>query len=172
MKDKLNLKSAFMVLPVALAVIALFMIFAPAAVVKNSDTAYSGLKIAFGYSQSSTIGTTTVSTKWFNASANILTYVLLIAGVVFAILAARGKFAFSRFAAVACLLSAGVLFFCTVAICSPAVSDSIPENMREEYVRQTKSALSLGGGAIAGGVLSLLAAICAAVPAFVKKLSA
>lgn len=172
MTKKINLKLIFTVLPIVLSVVALCMIFAPAATVKNSDTAYSGLKIAFGYSQRSTMGTTTVTTKWFNASANILTYILLIAGAVFAVFAARGKFGFSRFAAVACLLSAGVLFFCTVALCSPAAPDSIPDNMREEYIKQTKDALRLGGGAIAGGVLSLLAALSVALPAFVKKLSA
>lgn len=170
MTKKINLKTFFAFLPAALAVIALCMIFAPAACVKNSDAVYSGLKLSFGYSESSTIGTTTVTTKWFNASVNILTYILVIAGGVFTVFAARGK-GLARVGAAGCFFIAGVLFFCTVALCSPAVSDSIPDNMRDEYIKQAKSALTLGGGAIAGGALAMLAAICAAVPAFVKKLS-
>ncbi len=76
-KSKKQISSIVSLISAALGIVALVMIFLPAIGVKDTETTYTGLQIVFGYK-----GTTGVTIFEFSFM-NLLTYLLVIAGVVF-----------------------------------------------------------------------------------------
>lgn len=137
---------------IILALVAIFMLFAPAITYTPIKTPviYTGAQAAFGYKEPNT------GLEILKASANVVPYILLLVGVVFSVIAALGKFTkFAALVAAGCLLVAGVFFFLTVQLSSPVAT-----GMKEVY--------ELGVGAIIGGVASLLAALTSAAAAVVK----
>ena len=146
-----------------LALVAFFMMFAPAATRELLGKSYtlSGTDVAFGYEDS--------GVKLLGASANIATYILLLAGIACAVLALLGKGGkIVRIVSAACFVVAGVFFFCSIAFASfyPNLDSG---KIKDGLVEELKKQLSLGAGSIVGGILSILAAVTVAVPLFIGK---
>ncbi|MDE6001079.1 MAG: hypothetical protein K2G96_01990 [Clostridia bacterium] len=159
---------------ILLALVAFFMMFAPAAVAsvevlgKTVSNSYTGSNLAFGLTESTEVLGHTVEAKIFAASANILTYILLFAGIVCAVVAILGKGGkIVSFVAMACFVAAGVLFFCSIQLCAPYTE--FEGDAKKDYIKAIKESLDLGAGAIVGGVLSIVAGAAALVPIFVKS---
>lgn len=157
-----SLKKYAPLVAVLAAVIALVMIFLPALAVEKET--YNGIKAVFGYSKKSTQGSFTVQQEILKFSVmNLLTYVLVIVGGLCAFLSAKDskKTIFSLIAAI-CLLVAGVFFFLTVNF------TVIPENPLDLTAKDI--GFELGVGAIIGGIVSIIGALFASVPAVSKML--
>lgn len=150
---------------VVLALVALLLMFAPAAVSNTGiDKTFTGTDLAFGYKEKSALG----EAKLLGASANILTYILLVIGMGCAVVAVLGKGGkILPIAAAVCFVVAGVLFFCSVQLCMP-YPEMDSGDLKDELVKKTKEGLDLGAGAIVAGIFSLLSGIAALVPVFVK----
>lgn len=148
-----------------LGVVAFIMLFLPAIGLKDADTTYKGLDVVFGYKGK------VINTEYtvFNFSfMNLLTYILVLAGVVLGVLNIVGKKPSKLFALIAAVafLLAGIFFFCTVSF------TSLNENANKIVSGlggDIKDALELAIGSILGGVFSILAALCAASPLVLKK---
>ncbi len=169
-KRKPQLGLILSLVAIVLGIVAVFMLLAPAAVAETlgQKTSYSGANLAFGYTYNTDAILGAVEVKVFNASANILTYILVLVGIIFALLALLGKLGkIAPFIAFVAFLLAGIFFFCTVAFCSPYTS--LTGDAKADEVKQAKEALSLGAGAIAGGVMSILAAVSAVGSALLAK---
>lgn len=144
------------------AVIALIMIFLPAIVVEEET--YSGLKVIFGYTEKESGMGITLKVEVFAFSfMNLLTYLLVIAGGVCGVLAfmKSDKPIFTWIAA-ACLALAGIFFFCSVGF--TVLSKDLVD------LGATKENFKLGAGAIIGGIVSILGALCAIAPTALKAL--
>lgn len=168
-KKNVNNKQIATLVSVLLGVIAVIMIFLPAIGVKDSETTYTGLQIVFGYSEKTVLGTA----EFFAFSfMNLLTYILAIAGVVFAVLSYLGKG--SKFASLIALVAfaiAGVFFFLQVAFCVPNEGlESIVSGMGGLFGKETsiKDSLSLAVGSIIGAIASILSALAMAYNTFTK----
>lgn len=144
-----------------LGLVAVLMMFAPAlSGGKNSDAAISGFKVAFGYSEKTVLGDANILNFSF---MYFLAFLLALVGIVFAVLTFLGKLGkISPIVAAACLLIAGILFFCAVPLCNPNIES-------KELVKAFKDALSLGAGAIVGGIFSIIAALASCATLFVGK---
>ena len=156
---KKTLKLVFTCLEVVFAIAALCMIFLPAIGVKDSDTSYSGLNAVFGYSTKTNLLVSTVETQVFSFSfLNLLTYLLVLIAVVLLIL----KLAFKKQAKLVNLLSiillivAGVFFFLVVQFSVVAEGFS---KLYAAFGSDPKAGLTLGIGAILGGVFALVSAL-------------
>ena len=146
-----------------LALAAFFMMFAPAASreLLGKTNSLSGVDVAFGYEES--------GVKLLGASANIVTYILLVVGIACAVLALLGKGGkIVSIVAAACFAVAGVFFFLAVQFASfyPEMDGGA---IKDKLVEALKEQLDLGIGSIIGGILSLLGAVAVAVPVFLKK---
>lgn len=144
------------------AVIALIMIFLPAIVVEEET--YSGLKVIFGYTEKQSGMGLTLEVELFAFSfMNLLTYLLVIAGGVCGVLAfmKSDKPIFAWIAA-ACLALAGIFFFCSVGF--TVLSKDLVD------LGATKENFKLGAGAVIGGIVSILGALCAIAPTALKAL--
>lgn len=165
-KKGLNLGLILSGVAVLLGVVAFCMLFAPGAsqtaeLLGHKETAtISNLKLTFGYSEE-VLGK---KVAIYNFSfMNLLTYLLVLAGMVFAVLAILGKLGnLSKIISAVCFIVAGIFFFCTIAFCAPNIES-------KDLVSETKKALDLGIGAILGGILSILAGVAVVVPVFLKK---
>lgn len=169
-KKNSNLGKIISLVAIVLGIVAVCMLFAPAAVAEalGQKTSYSGANLAFGYTYKTEVLGNTVETEIFNASANIVTYILVLVGIVFAVLSLLGKLGkIAPFISAAAFLIAGIFFFCSVAFCSPYTN--LTGDAKTEYVKGIRENLSLGAGAIVGGILSILAAISSAAAAVVAK---
>ncbi len=151
---------------IVFALVAIFMMFAPAAVSNTGvDKSFTGTDLAFGYTEESLLG----EVKFLGASANILTYILLVVGVACAVVALLGKGGkIVPIVAAAAFVAAGVLFFCTVQLCMPYPEMESGE-AKDKAVEKVKESLDLGAGAIVAGVFSFVAAAAAVVPVFISK---
>ena len=163
-----ELKGILSIAGIILGAIAVIMMFLPAIGIKDSET-YTGLQLAFGYKTTNDTLLGTVTTVHFDFSfMNLLTYLLLIGGVVFSVLSfinRGGKFA--SFIAMGLTLVAGIFFFLTISFSVPGANIKVAqpslillENVKEGFV--------LGVGSIVGGIVSLLSCACLAVRTFVK----
>lgn len=154
---------------VLLALVAFFLMFAPAA--GNNDSYFTGAQMAFGYSKTVEVLGNKVTTSILNFSfLNFLPYLLILIGIVFSGLAVFGKLGkISPIIAAVCYLAAGVLFFCVVPFCSPYVDKKGIGAVNDEYIKQFKEALSLGAGAIVAGILGILSALASVSTLFIKK---
>ena len=161
---KLSLGKIITCVGALLALAAIFMLFAPAATMEGllgKTESLSGTDVTFGYEQS--------GVKILGVSANIVTYILLVAGIACAVLALLGKGGkIVSIVSAACFVVAGVFFFCSIAFASfyPEMDGGAA---KDKLVEALKEKLSLGVGSIIGGILSILAAVAAAAPLFLKK---
>lgn len=149
-----------------LGLVAFFMMFAPAAGIKDTDTAYTGANLAFGCKEFVGVGSLGKDVEVFKFSfMNFLTYLLVIVGIVFAVLAFLGKLGkISAIVAAVCFLVAGIFFFCAVPFCAPATDNA-------ELAKKAKEGLSLGAGAIVGGIFAIISALASCATLFVGKLA-
>ena len=161
---KLSLGKILTCVAAVLALVAFFMMFAPAATMEGllgKTETLSGTDVTFGYESS--------GVKALGFSANIVTYILLVAGIACAVLAFLGKGGnIVRIVAAACFVVAGVFFFCSIAFASfyPEMDGGAA---KDKLVEALKEKLSLGVGSIVGGILSILSAVAVALPIFLKK---
>lgn len=142
----------------AFGVIAFIMIFCP--VVKTNDLEIlgcpetcNGLDVIFGMKARNYLGQ-----EWelFEFSfMNLLTYVLVLVGAA-CTFRNKNDSVKLRYISIACFAVAAIFFFCTVSFC---VMES-----------ELKEELSLGFGAVIGGISSLLAAGCLAYPIVMEKI--
>lgn len=147
-------------------VVALITMFLPTIGIKDTDTTFTGLQTAFGYSKDTLLGKAT----YFGFSfMNLLTYVLALAGVLIAVLGlVKNDFASAMFRliATACFVASAIFFF-------TSVSFSTPNETLNTFVSglggNIKEALTLAYGAIMGGIAASLAAACEVLLAFVFK---
>lgn len=150
----------------AFAIVAICMIFAPCVTIESLDSSYTGSQLMFGYKETGAISEAVV----LNASANIVTFVLMIVGVVAVILSAlmkkQGKL-LALVAAVA-LVVAGVFWFLVIQFSAPNAG-SLTGEAADEFIEARKSLYTLGAGAIVGGIFSILAGLASASLIFIKK---
>lgn len=152
---------------VLFAVIAFLMLCAPAVgyTVMGSEISYSGAQVTFGYTEVTEVLGHEVRSEILSFSfANLLIYILLLAGIVFAVLSVLGKLEkVSPLISALCLLVAAILFFCSKNFCNPANIENA------DLVAEFRNNLSLGAGAIVGGIFSLLACLAVGVSKFIKR---
>jgi len=159
-----ELKGILSIAGIILGLVAIVMMFLPAIGIKDSETTYTGLQLAFGYKETTQILGTVIHFEF--SFMNLLTYLLLIGGVVFSVLSfinRGGRFA--SFIAMGLTLVAGVFFFLTISFCIPGegLSDFVSflgGNIKDSFV--------LSAGSIIGGITSILSCACLAVRTFVK----
>ena len=156
----------------ALGVIAIIMFFLPAITIKVGDEVvnYNGWQAIFGFTETKDIPV--VGEKKFEYLAfsfmNLLTLILLAAGIVLCVLSFLGKGnKFFAFIAIACFIVAAVFFFLTVAFTTAGAVYTLDGNLAQEKV---KEAWKLGAGPIIGGILSILAGLVVSVPVVAKLL--
>jgi hypothetical protein len=166
-KKKIDVGNISTLVSVLFGIIAVIMIFLPAIAIKDSETTYSGLQVAFGYTETTKALGLTVSAEIFAFSfMNLLTYVLAIVGVVFVILGYLGKGGkFAAFIATIAFALAAIFYFCSVAFCVVgadinSVLGALGGNLKDSFV--------LGAGSIIGGICSILAAITAIAKVLLK----
>lgn len=144
---------------IAYAVVAICMIFLAAVSYKvgNEVTTYSGLQVVFGYKATETVLGSKVSVEILDFSfMNLLPYILLIVGLVLAVMNLLGKGnKLMTIIACACFVIAGILLLLTVSLCVPHVNEVLGNNVPV----LDKEKMSLGIGAILGGIFAILAGV-------------
>ena len=128
------------------------MLFLPAVAVKDSETTYTGLQIALGYSEKlPVIGAVAIFKFSF---MNLLTYILAVAGVLFAVAGALGRGGkLLSFIAAAAFIASGVFFLLSPSFC--IINDTV------------SSVITLFGGNVAENLSLAVGSIVGAVAAFV-----
>lgn len=147
-------------------IVAFCMLFAPQLTGENVD-ALNGIKIAFGYTE----GGSYISVKVLNFSfGNFMTYAFLIIGLLFAALSLTGKLLgkISALISAAAFICAGAFFFCALQFVSVNVGE-LTGDAAQLMIDTFKSGYSLGAGAIAGGVLSILGGCAMLCKLFIKN---
>lgn len=131
----------------------------------GNEVSYSGAQVTFGYTEVTEVFGQEVRTEILSFSfANLLTYIFVLAGAVFAVLAILGKLKrLSPVLSAVCFIVAAILFFCSTGFCTPANLDNA------DLVAEFRNNLSLGAGAIVGGVMCILATLCVAASKLIKK---
>ncbi|MDE5721312.1 MAG: hypothetical protein K2I30_01030 [Clostridia bacterium] len=156
---------------IALALVAIFMMFAPAVAAKVGDTTYSGFEAAFGKSETHPL---LGKLKILDASAAILPLLLLIIGICLTVVALLGKGGIIvPIAAAVVFVISGVLYFMSGLLLSPHYYQEYYGEMfptKSDYVKYLRENFNIGVGAIVGGVFSILAGLAAAVPVVLKKI--
>ena len=146
-----------------LGIAAIVMMVLPNVGINDSDKAFTGLQIAFGYNRK--VGNSEVALFYFSFM-NLLTFILAAVGVVFTVLGALGKGSkFAAFIAAGAFIVAGVFFFLSISFCLP---NQTVLDIGSIVGANVKDALHLAVGAIVGGVVSLLAGIAQLGRVFLK----
>lgn len=166
-KAKFNVGKIVTGLAAVMALVAFFLMFAPAVSIKNSDTTITGAQVTFGYD------TALPLVKGLGFSSYFIPYLLVVAGIVFSVLSILGILPkISTFVSMGCYIAAGILFFLAVQMINPIVdlgSSSVGSSIAAETAKKFKETLALAGGAIASGVLSIVAGAGALSTLFIKK---
>lgn len=145
-------------------IVAIVMMFVPSVKIVDTDTVYTGLQVTFGLKEDSLLGVQQIFAFSF---MNLLTYILVIVGLVGIVLSFLNKGGkFIPFIAAACFLVAGVFFFLQVQYCIPG--DNLINNIVAGFGSNPKEALGLAAGAIVAGILSILASLASLVKVFIK----
>lgn len=148
--------------------IAIVTIFMPVIAQKDSDNTINGIKAVFGYSETTGIGSLSVSAKVLNFSfLNFLAYLLVLVGTVFSVLSfLKGGNKLFALIAAACFVGAAILFFCFVA------NAGWLDNMKKSWELLKKTAgdfYELAIGSILGAICSIIAAVVSAASLVLKK---
>lgn len=169
LKKYLTLGNILVCSAAVLALISIFLMFAPAICIKDTDTAFTGAQVAFGHSETVKV----ISEKTYEvfkfSFMNFFTYLLALIGIVFAVLAILGKLGkISGFVAAGCFLISGIFYFLAVPY------SIVADDFTKVYTfitlgKDVKEVLTLGAGAIVSGIFSLISAILCVVPMLVKK---
>lgn len=168
-KSKLDLGKILTLAAALLALVAFFMMFAPA-ITSGTDTAYTGFQVAFGYTSKSEILGSTVSTKLLEFSAYFVPYALLLTGLVFGVLSIFGILPkITRFISAGCYIAAGVMLFLAIQLVMPYFTDKLGGTIKDEAVKAFRENSTLAYGAILAGIFGILAGLAALVPVFLKK---
>ncbi len=163
-KSKKNLKYLDLGI-VALAVIALIMIFLPA--VGAEEDAWNGLKVVFGYKEETKILTSTVTTEILGFSfMNLLTYIFVILAAVCAGMNFKKKGNKLLLLSVLFSLLAGAFFLLTKNFV--VLNDSLVKVYEALGTTFAKEA-ELGAGPIIGAICMFLAAIVGGAKVFLDK---
>jgi hypothetical protein len=165
---KKNLDKIVALAAIVFAVVSLLMIFANAAVQESTGHTFSGANLIFGYTETTELLGKKISTTIFNFSANFVTFILLIVGIVAVVLALLGKFQkIATIVAAAAFIVAGVFYFLMIQFCSPYTT--LTGDNAAKYVQTVKDSLTLGAGAIVGGIFAIVAGLASASLLFIKK---
>ena len=159
---KKNLNKILIGVSILFAVVAIILLVAPGITLKSEYKAltdygvkesYSMANITFGYKES-VEGASYEVFKF--AFGNLLTYILIVGGIVCAVLAILGKGGkIVPFVCAGLFLVGGVLYLCAGKLLVLAIEDS--------------GYYTIGIGSILGGVFSILAACAVCVTVFLKK---
>lgn len=157
------------------AIVALCMMFVKSVKVmsgENEVLSFTGAQTVFGYTWKKEVLGTTLSAKILDFSfMNLLPYLLLLAGILFAALGYEGKSGFlMNILATAAFVVAAVFFFLAPQFVVVAESGS---SIVDSAVNSIVSALKDDGatvaiGGILAGVFSAIAAVCSGLKIFVK----
>lgn len=161
-KKKNSVSKYTSLLAILLAIASACMIFCTAIVYKVSDSAnpvnFTGMQVTFGYTANALEGITSSIKADINYFAfsfmNLLPYILLLVGIVFAVLKVVGGKNNSKmisFVVAACFIAGGVLMFCVVPFSVLGTNELV-----QTFSVLKKQYMSLGVGAIVGGVLGIL----------------
>ena len=161
-KKKNSVSKYTSLLAILLAIASACMIFCTAIVYKVSDSAnpvnFTGMQVTFGYTANALEGITSSIKADINYFAfsfmNLLPYILLLVGIVFAVLKVVGGKNNSKmfsFVAAACFIAGGVLMFCVVPFSVLGTNELV-----QTFSVLKKQYMSLCLGAIVGGVLGIL----------------
>ncbi len=143
----------------ALAVVALIMLFVPA--VEYAKESFNGLKVVFGYTKKTDLVVSTLETEIFKFSfLNLLTYLLVIATAVLAVLAQLKKSNLFLLISIVCAIIAGVFFLLTKNfVVLPDEAEKAFDIANTTFADEAK----LKAGPIVGAVCMFLAAIAGVV---------
>ena len=161
-----ELKKYAPLISAALGLIALIMLFLPA-IVAGEDV-IKGTQAVFGWTEEVNVlvGVKKVEMLEFSFM-NLLTYVLVIAGIALAVLAFLQKKELFAFIAAGCFAVAAVFFFCAIGF--TVVAEGWNE-LAALVNGDIKAEWKLGAGAVIGGICSILAVAAAVAPVVLKKL--
>ncbi len=164
-RKKSNIKFVFALLEIALAVVAFFMLFLPALVVKNSETTYSAAQIAFGYKENINLIISKIEVVVFKSSfMAMLPYLLLIVAAILAVLKFIVRSLNSKlvkFIMLACFAVAGVLLIFYPNFVIYGAEDGLKnffENFNIKFETNPADTFNVAFGSILGIILSFLGA--------------
>ena len=141
------------VIAAVLGLVAVISLFLPAIVLESGDK-FPGFTTAFGYKKDTPIGKMPMLGFSF---MNLLTYILVIVGIVGAVLTYLGKGgSLVGWIATVCLFVAGIFFFCVQSFAT----------VKYEVL---KAVWSLGFGAILAGICSILGSLSLAASKLLNK---
>ncbi len=160
------------VIAAVLGVVAIVMLFLPAvtfkAAIGDETISYKGWETIFGLSETNKtiVGTTTTEYLKFSFM-NLLPLILTAAGIVLCLLSFFGKGnKFFAFIATVCFIVAAGFFFLALTFTVAGSAYTLNDTFAQEKV---KEGWKLGVGPILAAILSILAAVCAIVPTFLKN---
>lgn len=157
-------KLLFICCEVVLAAVAFIMLFLPVIGIKDTDTTYTGLNVAFGYSTKVILAEVKVLEFSF---MNLLTYILVVAAAVLAVLKLFMKDTKVLTLVIAALLIvAGVFFFLTVQFTNPNTNAS---NVIKAIGGDIRGGLTLAYGSYIGGIAAILGGAVACCEFLVVK---
>ncbi len=150
--------------------VAVFMVLCPAInyTVGDNTVTYSGLQVAFGYTETTTGGILSVSIEQFKFSfMALLAYALPLAGVVIAALNSFGRKSSKllSFVSTGCFIVGAVFMFSLIGFA--IVGESTVLNVTVASLN--KDNMTLGIGAIIGAIASIIAAAGEAADLFLNK---
>ena len=173
-KEQINLINMIVACAAALfGIVAIVMMFVTSMKIDNTQLTFTGAQLTFGYSNVEAAFGGTVTTPLLKFSfMNLLTYLLVIAGIVLVVLAFLDKGGkYIPFIAAACFLLAGIFFFLQAKFSMPTdelVGIIKAANLQFGEGFNVKSCMHIGAGAIVAGILSILSAGASLVKVFLK----
>lgn len=163
-KKKKSVAPLLTLVAALMGLVGFIMLFLPAVASKNTDATFTGLEVVFGCKE--TILKKEVTYLNFSFM-NLLTYLLVIAGLVASVLNVAGKKPnkLLSFVATACFAVAAALFFCTVNFLS---FNEDASGLVAFLGGDIKETCELAAGAIVGGIASIFGALASAGAAVLK----
>lgn len=163
-KRKSNTKVALSLLEIILAIAAICMLFVPVIGVKDSDTTFTGMQAAFGYTLSNKKGSLDLSYHVLAFSfMAFLPYLLSIISVVLIVvsLVLKNGYKLVKFLVALVFIASAVFFFLTTNFVTGA--DDLTSYLA------SNTTFTLGVGAIVAGVVSAVGALCALADTYLNK---
>lgn len=147
-KFKLDLGTILIGASVLLAIVAICLLAAPAATIKDTEITYSCANLVFGYTEKGSFSSIDIFDFSF---MNLLPYILLLVGIVLSVLSGMKGGKLLSLLAAACYIVAGVLFFLMITMSLPSIGGDAATEIKEIYV--------LGAGAVVSGILAIIAGL-------------